>query len=375
MRSIEIIVDGQYGSTGKGLLAGYLAKSHAPEVIACALSPNAGHTLILEDGTTLIHRMLPLGIVSPGLKHVILGPGSLIDLDVLHAEILHAQELGVLSPDVPILVHECAAVVLDRHRAAESEGGTAPGSTRKGVGAAQIERIRRRPDENNIIGLMSQDHPIFDRITLAKTADLQRTYLEASTIQVEGCQGYSLSIYHGQYPYVTCRDVTTHSLLADCGMPYMRWSSTNVYGVFRTYPIRVANRPASGEWSGPTYPDSKETTFEAIGQPQELTTVTQLPRRIFTFSHQQAIEAIVQNKVDYAFLNFAQYCPTWEELRGIWIQLNDAAHVSHLGFGPSIADVVRVGSPSVTESHVRQIYERARAATGNRSLGGSAESK
>ena len=362
MRSIEVIMDGQYGSTGKGLFAGYLAKLHKPQVLACALSPNAGHTLILEDGTKLVHKMLPLGIVSPDLQTIVLGPGSLIDPDALLYEIQQAEQFGLLPNHVRILAHQSAAMVLCRHRDAESDGGTAPGSTRKGVGAAQIERIQRRPDDNNIIGLMQPIHPIFDRIELVSTAELQQIYLEASRIQVEGCQGYSLSIYHGQYPYVTCRDVTTHSLLADCGMPYMRWSAVSVYGVFRTYPIRVANRPASGEWSGPTYPDSIETTFEAIGQPQELTTVTQLPRRIFTFSHQQAIEACVQNRMDYAFLNFAQYCPTWKELRDIWLRLNECTLVSYLGFGPKIDDIVRVGSPSITEEHVKHIYERARAA-------------
>ena len=363
MRAVEVIIDGQYGSTGKGLFAGYLAKLHSPEVLACALSPNAGHTLILEDGTKLVHKMLPLGIVSSELKTIVLGPGSLIDLDALWSEIQNAEGLGILSPKVEIVIHQAAAVVLDRHRDSESDGGTAPGSTRKGVGAAQIERIQRKPDLNNIIGLLEHAHPIFERVRLADTMALQRIYLEASKIQVEGCQGYSLSVYHGQYPYVTCRDVTVHSLLADCGMPFMRWSATTIYGVFRTYPIRVANRPASGEWSGPTYPDSQETTFEAIGQPQELTTVTQLPRRIFTFSHQQAIEACVQNKVDFIFLNFAQYCTSWAELRDLWLRLSECSMVSYLGFGPKITDIVRVGSPSITEDHVREIYERTRAAS------------
>jgi adenylosuccinate synthase len=362
MRSVELIIDGQWGSTGKGLLAGYLAEKHAPQVVACALSPNAGHTLVLANGTKLVHKMLPLGICSPSLECIVLGPGSLIDLDSLWAEIQNAEQLKLMPANIPIFVHKAAAVVLDRHRAAESDGGTAPGSTRKGVGAAQVERIQRKPETNNVIGLLQQDHPIFNRIELVSTIELQRIYLEAERIQIEGCQGYSLSLYHGQYPYVTCRDVTSTQLMADVGLPLLRLSAINVYGVFRTYPIRVANRPASGEWSGPTYPDSQETTFEAIGQPQELTTVTQLPRRIFTFSYQQAVEACVQNRVDHIFLNFAQYCPTWNELRHIWNQLNDCATVAYLGFGPSITDIVRVGSPTLGEDRVRDIYERNRVA-------------
>jgi len=362
MSSIEIIQDCQWGSTGKGLLAGYLGKHHGPDVLAMAPSPNAGHTYVDENGKALIHRMLPLGITSPRVKTIVLGPGSLIDLDVLWDELHFAKiDSGRLSKDVEVLVHESAAVVMNRHREAESEGGTAPGSTRKGVGAAQAERIQRRPNIYNIIGLITPNHPVFDHIRLVGTPELQRIYCESERIQVEGCQGYSLSIYHGQYPYVTCRDVTVHSLLADCGMPLMRLAGMQVYGTFRTYPIRVANRPASGEWSGPTYPDSSETTFEALGMPQELTTVTKLPRRIFTFSYQQAIEACVQNRVNHAFLNFCQYCPEWRMLRDIWLKLNECTNVQFMGFGPRVTDVVRIGAPQITENHIKEIYERTRA--------------
>lgn len=208
---------------------------------------------------------------------------------------------------------------------------------------------------------MTPNHPVFDKVELVSTSRLQRAYADSRKLQIEGCQGYSLSIYHGQYPYVTCRDVTVHSLLADCGVPPTRAASISVYGVFRTYPIRVANRPASGEWSGPTYPDSTETTFEALGQAQELTTVTQLPRRIFTFSHQQAIEACVQNRVDYAFLNFCQYCPDWVTLRDIWLRLEERTTVQFLGFGPRVCDVIRVGAPQISEHRIKELYEQYHA--------------
>jgi adenylosuccinate synthase len=232
-----------------------------------------------------------------------------------------------------------------------------------------MERIQRNPNQSNIISLAEQDHPVFGFIGLISTAELQSIYLEADHIQIEGCQGYSLSVYHGQYPYVTCRDVTSTSLLAEVGMPLRRATPINIYGVFRTYPIRVANRPASGEWSGPTYPDSHETTFEALGQPQELTTVTRLPRRIFTFSQQQAIEACVQNRVDFAFLNFCQYCPDWATLRDIWLRLEESAVVQYMGFGPRASQIVKAGSPIINEDYIRGIYEHSRAAIRNRPMG------
>ena len=366
MSSISLIQDCQWGSTGKGLFANYLGSQHRPDVLAMAPSPNAGHTFITKENVRIIHRMLPCGIGAPGLRSIVLGPGSLLDLDVLYAEIKFARMMQLIPEQVVIYVHLAAAVVLDRHRQAESDGGTAPGSTRKGTGAAQIERVRRDPAQNNIIGLMPQDHPVFGLIELIDTHQMQRVYLEADSIQVEGCQGYSLSVYHGQYPYVTCRDITSTALLAQVGMPMRRTTAITVYGVFRTYPIRVANRPASGEWSGPTYPDSTETTFEALGQHQELTTVTQLPRRIFTYSHQQAIEAIVQNRVDFVFLNFCQYCPDWPTLRDIWLRLEEAAIVRYMGFGPHASQIIKVGSPTINEGHIFDIYQRSRATNADR---------
>lgn len=351
MTSRELIIDCQYGSTGKGLFAGYLAHSHRPDVIAYAPSPNAGHTLIW-DGHTYIHKMLPSGITSPELRTIVLGPGSLIDLNRLQIEIEHWRSNVPAAAGVQIYLHEHAACVYDRHRAAEAGGNTAPGSTRQGVGAAQIERIKRNPEQTNMA--KDADHPVFAYVSLINTPSAQQIFTSAERLQIESCQGYSLSVYHGQYPYTTSRDVTTASILADTGVPWSR--SLKVYGTFRTYPIRVANRPEAGEWSGPTYMDSREITFADIGQKQELTTVTQLPRRIFTFSQSQAIEACVQNHVDYGFLNFAQYPPEYKDLVDIWEQLNESTCVQYLGFGPNISDIYRVSTPALAFQHIKEVY-------------------
>jgi len=353
---IDAILDGQYGSTGKGALAGWLARKNGPDVLACAFSPNAGHTFQDSNGATLIHKMIPLGVTSPSLRTIVHGPGSLLDLDVYVAEVKAARELGYLK-NTQFLVHENAAVVLDRHREAEANGGTAPGSTRKGCGEAHIERVKRNPAKINTVSQINRNHEFFEMVHLVNTAGLQAVYADAKHIQVEGCQGYSLSVYHGQYPYSTYRDVTTASLLSDCGIPY--GIPTKVYGTFRTYPIRVANRPESGEWSGPTYPDSQEVTFESIGQKQELTTVTKLPRRIFTFSHAQAKEACVQNGADTSFLNFCNYCQTFEELEGLLDRMAEYTSPTLVGFGPTVDDLYEVESTQ----QLREIYDRYRSRT------------
>ena len=346
----DLILDCQFGSTGKGLFASYLAQKRNPDVIAFAPSPNAGHTF-WHNGKEVVHKMLPSGITSKNLQAIVLGPGSLLDLGRL------AKEYSELDEPPRLYIHENAAVVSADHKFQEKDGNTAPGSTRSGAGAAQADRILRRP-EGKQVAFLNDDHPIFEVATLIDTPNLQRIYQKADSLQIESCQGYSLSILHGMYPYCTSRDVTAASILSDCGVPYTH--RLTVHGTFRTFPIRVANRPKDGENSGPCYDDQAETTFEAIGQEQEFTTVTKLPRRIFTFSQEQAREACVQSHVDFGFLNFAQYPQTFEELLEIWEGLNRSCTVMWLGFGPRAADVYRIGAPAISKDYVRGLYDQYR---------------
>jgi adenylosuccinate synthase len=113
---------------------------------------------------------------------------------------------------------------------------------------------------------------------------------------LEGAQGYSLGIHSGFYPYTTSRECTVAQLCSDTLVSPDQ--ITAVYGCARTYPIRVSNRYTDGMmhgWSGPCYSDQQETSFDALNQVQETTTVTKLPRRVFTFSDAQFKEAVEAN--------------------------------------------------------------------------------
>jgi hypothetical protein len=119
--------------------------------------------------------------------------------------------------------------------------------------------------------------------------------------------------------------------------------------VARTYPIRVANRyDKDGNmvgWSGPAYPDQAEISFDAIGVGPEFTTVTKLPRRVFTFSTDQVKDAVRANGVGPIFLNFCNYPQGANGLSdvGLLIQrLNNdlgLATVALTGWGPTFNDV------------------------------------
>lgn len=341
-----MIMDLQYGSTGKGLLAGYLAEKHQPDVVATAWMPNAGHTYIDAKGRKFVHCMLANGIVSPALTTVLIGAGSVIDLDGLKREITECQDL---LKHKQIIIHPHAAIVTQAHRDEERKN-IKIGSTMKGSGAAIVDRIARNPDAMpTAIQQISQEW--LDSIAhmgIDVIIDFDRyddAIMGARLIQIEGAQGYSLSIYHGQYPYTTSRDVTPAQIMADTCMPW--GMDVEVYGTMRTYPIRVANRyNEAGEMigtSGTCYPDQKEIQWSDIGIEAEKTTVTKLPRRIFTFSREQAKEAIFRCAPDYIFLNFVNYLRGEDELDDYMAMIEECGgEVTHYGTGATITDIYEV---------------------------------
>lgn len=350
----NLIIDLQFGSTGKGLIAGYLARRDRPDTLVTAWAANAGHTFIDSNGAKYVHTMLANGIVSPGLRQILIGPGSVIDPHNLRQEIDAALPKIPGLAEVEIVIHPHAAIIEQRHRDEEAGPMTKIGSTKKGCGAAAIQRIRRDPDDTNVAYRADTKtvHPLLLEYGLERfVAHSPYAYLcnlaSAQRIQIEGAQGYSLSMYNGFYPYTTSRDVSTAQVMADCGLP-MNWiKDLQVVGTARTYPIRVANRfdehGAQVGWSGPNYTDQKEISFEAIGQPVELTTVTKLPRRIFTFSMQQLWEAVTVCGVDELFLNFANYMSEVEftELRRR-INYRFPGLLRYIGNGPTYNDIAEV---------------------------------
>jgi len=341
-RAIRIIVDCQYGSTGKGLIAGYLAERDKPDTLVTAWAANAGHTYIDRAGRKFVHTMLANGVVSPGLERVLLGPGSILNLDNLLAEIKSCHDL-IIDNEIPIYCHANAAVITQQHRDEEEGPMTLIGSTKKGCGAAAIQRIRRNPNDMNTALQLLNNHPVSEFVRVVTPMEYATVLDDAQIVQVEGAQGFSLSMYHGFYPYTTSRDVSTAQILADCAIPFSGYGGLSVLGTCRTYPIRVANRFNSEGiqvgWSGPIYPDQEETTFESLSQPVELTTVTKLPRRIFTFSQQQVAEAVRMCGVNEIFLNFCNYIREEVEFNRINNMIEKSAPIVYEGWGPTANDI------------------------------------
>lgn len=347
MRELHIITDLQYGSTGKGLLAGWLAEKHQPDTLVSAWSPNAGHTYIDTDGRKFVNTALPNGIVSKNLKRILLGPGSVINAGALMMEM---EQYADLLSGVDIMIHGNAAVVTQEHRDEEAKGMFKIGSTMKGVGAAVIDKIRRDPSKNVIARDALVSTPLEAFVVSAAIYD--KAIDDSEVVILESAQGFSLSINQGFYPFTTSRDCTTHQLLSDCAIPNYQIRSSTVYGCARTYPIRVANRfDVDGKQigtSGPCYEDQEEIEWSRLGMEPELTTVTKLPRRIFTFSEQQIKDAVRMNGVDELFLNFINYIDQDQSPGAMAFEdyevaiMRSGARLALAGIGPTYRDVVEI---------------------------------
>jgi len=129
MKKVDLIIDLQFGSTGKGLIAGSLAETVGYDSVINANMRNAGHTYINVEGREWMHKVLPNGIVSPNLKRVMIGAGSVFSIAQLLKEMEGSKDL---LEGVEILIHQNAVVLQDEHREAEKKELSRISSTMQG---------------------------------------------------------------------------------------------------------------------------------------------------------------------------------------------------------------------------------------------------
>lgn len=296
-----VLVDGQFGSTGKGLLAGLLAEygQNAITSVTTNAGPNSGHTAYSPvDGSKIVTQQIPVAAVvlnQLGKKaSAYLNAGAVIDWEILHREI---ELFGMVGR---VEIHPNAAVIqqIDRDREAggpmvQAGSVAAIASTGKGVGSALARKIMR---EGNVIGTG------YGAFEMANGDSIAWDW-NNETVFVETAQGFSLGINSQFYPHTTSRECTVMQAIADARIPWNKVKK--VAACYRTFPIRVGNTEVgySGDW----YPDQQETTWEAIGVEPELTTVTRRVRRVATWSRQQFRESIAANQPELVFLNFLNY--------------------------------------------------------------------
>jgi adenylosuccinate synthase len=360
----SVIIDGQYGSTGKGLLAGYMARhSEMPlghVVHTTNAAPNAGHTTEWWDGPTptitsgpmigtttreskrLVTYHLPTGGV---LRHELcyINAGAVIDVDMLMREITDAA--GVMGHLPMVQVHPNAAMLLVDDKVAEADeasAATAISSTRKGVGAAIARKVRRE-------ALTIKDYKRFypDASIRLNLLELGRVTRFGQSVSIEVPQGISLGLNHsGFYPYCTSREVSVAQAMSDAGIHPADLGLVALS--MRTFPIRVGSLP--GQTSGGYFFDQKEIEWSSLGLEPELTTVTRRPRRLFTWSREQYRQALWKSRPAVVFLNFVNYFKSvrqfQDHMTNMW-EDHDLTGIKPsviFGFGPRIEDVIDGGA-------------------------------
>jgi len=333
---VHCVVDGQFGSTGKGALSAYLTQQAYEQGKAINFAgsiysggPNSGHTCYFE-GRKIVLKQLPTFAVYLSMlgvrSAVYLSAGAVIDREILY------RESGQF-PDVRVFVHPNAAIVTDEDRRAE-EGGTIAqvAGTRSGTGAALARKIHREP-----MAIARESLGTLGRNVVIQN---HRIKPEQNAYFMEVAQGFSLGINSHFYPKVTSRECTVMQGLADARIPPRMLAKT--YMAIRTYPIRVGD--VDGHSSGEWYSDQNETSWEELGLPPELTTVTQRVRRVATFSIDQFFEACAANDPDVVFISHMDYLDEvsqqylLSDLHGAMEAMNKQFDFL-LGYGPHVKDI------------------------------------
>lgn len=346
-----VLVDGQFGSTGKGLLAGVLAIHGAGAITHCTTNagPNSGHTAYLspidydwEEGAKekkIVTQQVPVASAFLSLmgyaNKTLINAGAIIDVEQLGREVTEW-----LTPR-EVFIHPNAAVISTDDIKADKAVVARIAGTGKGTGPALQAKIGR--------DIKAVAHTVFGlQLPPRAEGEKDRTWDDfwdwtRDVVFVETAQGFSLGLNSKFYPNVTSRECTVMQALADARIPAQMLNK--VVACFRTFPIRVGNSPEGG-YSGDYYPDQKEITFADIGQPEELTTVTKRVRRLFTWSRVQFRECVAANRPDMVFINFMNYLPLDQHQEFLDLMVLDYVSVMGrkpeavlLGFGPRSEDV------------------------------------
>ncbi|MAE96733.1 MAG: adenylosuccinate synthase, partial [Deltaproteobacteria bacterium] len=144
--SALVAVGAQWGDEGKGKVVDSLALS-ADLVVRFQGGNNAGHTLIVDGETTVLH-LVPSGILQPGTVNLI-GPGVVVDPRVFVKELDEIIAKGVLEDPGRLRLSGRAHVILDWHVSLdkardEARAESAIGTTGRGIGPSYEDKVARR---------------------------------------------------------------------------------------------------------------------------------------------------------------------------------------------------------------------------------------
>jgi adenylosuccinate synthase len=280
-----VIVGGQWGDEAKGKIASYLALTEQPEIaVRAGLGPGAGHTVV-RGSDTLKLRQVPGAVVNPATR-LLLGAGVLIRPEVLLREIAELEIADRVGVDYRATVIDPDHV---SQEAADQVLSQMVRTTGSGHGPALAARAMRRARR-------AEDVPELKPFLVDAAEELNAGIDRGAGVQVEGTNGFGLSVLYGTYPHTVAKDSTASTALADVGLGPL--AVDDVVLVLRAFPTRVG----PGEFPTEMSPD--EAGQRGI---VEFGTVTGRPRRVGHFDADQARAALQINRPSRVALTFLDY--------------------------------------------------------------------
>ena len=273
-----VLIGAQWGDEGKGKATDLLG-GRVQWVVRYQGGNNAGHTVVLPNGENFALRLIPSGILTPGVTNVI-GNGVVVDPGALLDELAGLEARGVdttrlhLSADAHLLMpyHVAIDKVSERFLGKAKIGTTGRGIgpayqdkvARVGVRVADVldEKILRQKVEaalefkNQVLSKIYNRKALDPEQVVAEVleqaqgfryriADTRRELNEAlergETILLEGSQGTLLDVDHGTYPFVTSSNPTAGGAAVGSGIGPTR--ITTVLGILKAYTTRVGSGP------------------------------------------------------------------------------------------------------------------------------------
>ncbi len=296
---VDVIVGGQYGSEGKGNIVGHIAPEY--DLLIRVGGPNAGHSVYSEPSPEKYYH-LPSGTTRAPDANLLLGPGAVIYPPKLLKEIAeHEVSVSRLSIDPQ------AMIISEEDIEEEKKRFKNISSTAQGVGIASAKKILGRSDykDGNSFHLAKDNEFLKPYIREAHEI-ISNAFVAGHRVMLEGTQGTSLSLHHGEYPHVTSRDTTVAGCLSDAGIAPK--NVRRIVLVCRTYPIRVGG-PSGGMELEVTLEDIAERSDIPLKELKETerTTTTDRLRRIAEFDWEQLKRSVQLNGPTDIALTFVDY--------------------------------------------------------------------
>ncbi len=273
-----VVIGTQWGDEGKGKVVDLLT-DRAAAVVRFQGGHNAGHTLVIDGETTVLH-LIPSGILRDNVlcligNGVVLSPSALLEeLAMLDRAGVPARERLRISESCPLILPY--HIALDQAREA-ARGKKAIGTTGRGIGPAYEDKVSRRglrlgelldPAHftERLREVMEYHNFALQHYFKAEAVDykqvldealaqgeqiapmvadipglLHRMRREGKDLMFEGAQGALLDIDHGTYPYVTSSTTTAGGAASGSGIGPRHLDY--VLGIVKAYTTRVGAGP------------------------------------------------------------------------------------------------------------------------------------